>query len=466
MKENKTVELIELDEKRRWEYLKRYYEVSAEFFNAGGKVIHDEEIDVCLKNFKEKPSPVFRKKIKLDEWKFNFDKNKNGIRRGYYSRIYDENQWEDVKIPHSYRHVPDDPVRFGKFGEMLYGEPNPEHANPAQGNIWKSEYHTWYKKRLALDKPREDEVVYLTFDSVNLVCDVWVNESPVMIDHLGLFPFKMEVTEEMCSKVCTNRETVIALKIVNVVSNTPCFFYNGFQYTYCNPPYVDESSNKDWYDEAWSGIADNASILILNRIHLEDIFIFTENITADEAFVIGKTKTRNNDWEKFKGKIIIELSKWHPDEREIIKKIEKSVSCLPMNEEETEISIKIENPELWTIAEPNLYLAHFILVNEKGNEIDDMYETFGVRTIKMIGSNFYLNNKKIVPRGTHNAISYLKESEICPTDRSIVKDILLHKKMGANCSRWPSDIKMHYKKIAQYCDQMGFMLVWTGFFEV
>jgi hypothetical protein len=38
--------------------------------------------------------------------------------------------------------------------------------------------------------------------------------------------------------------------------------------------------------------------------------------------------------------------------------------------------------------------------------------------------------------------------------------------MGANCSRWPSDIKMHYKKIAQYCDQMGFMLVWTGFFEV
>ena len=37
MKEKKTIELIELDEKRRWEYLKRYYKVAAVFFNAGGK---------------------------------------------------------------------------------------------------------------------------------------------------------------------------------------------------------------------------------------------------------------------------------------------------------------------------------------------------------------------------------------------------------------------------------------------
>ena len=67
-------------------------------------------------------------------------------------------------------------------------------------------------------------------------------------------------------------------------------------------------------------------------------------------------------------------------------------------------------------------LANIILVSEKGEKIDDMYETFGVRTFKMMGSHFYLNNKKTVPRGTHNAISYLRDSEICPSDENIVKE--------------------------------------------
>ena len=48
----------------------------------------------------------------------------------------------------------------------------------------------------------------------------------------------------------------------------------------------------------------------------------------------------------------------------------------------------------------------------------------------------------------------------------IAKDILLHKKMGANCSRFPSDLRIHYKQIAEYCDQLGYMLSWAGYFEV
>jgi hypothetical protein len=38
--------------------------------------------------------------------------------------------------------------------------------------------------------------------------------------------------------------------------------------------------------------------------------------------------------------------------------------------------------------------------------------------------------------------------------------------MGANCSRWPSDTRMHCKRIADLCDQFGFMTQWAGYFEV
>jgi len=464
MNKREIVELIELDIKKRWEYLKRYYEVTSKFYDTREVVVSIEEIRESIKKFKEKPYPRVRKEVELKEWSFIFDRNNDGLRNEFYSFNYDESSWERIIIPHSYRHIPENPVRFGKFAGMLYGEPNPEHANPVQGNIWKSEYYTWYKKRISMEKVDEDKLVYLNFGSINLLSDVWVNESPVMIDHLGLFPFKIEITEEIAST--KNKEVVIAVKVSNIVTNTPFFFYNGFQYSYCNPPYTGSISNKDWWDEAWSGIADDATLLILNRNHIEDAFICTDDIATGGAYLKCKVKLRNNTWTRFNGKIKIEVSKWLPEESGILQLIDEGVFCLPMNENEIELYFKMENPELWTIERTNMYLAHIILQNEKGKAIDDMYETFGVRTITMKGSHFYLNNKKIVPRGTHNAISYLRESEICPSDESIVKDILLHKKIGATCSRWPSDIKMHYKKIAQYCDQLGYMLVWTGFFEV
>jgi hypothetical protein len=137
-----------------------------------------------------------------------------------------------------------------------------------------------------------------------------------------------------------------------------------------------------------------------------------------------------------------------------------------MSDGVVELRFEIEEPELWDLSNPNLYLAHVVLSDNTGNDIDDRFESFGVRTVKMVGSSLYLNGKKIVPRGTHDLANYFNDSLICPSDRSIVMDILLHKKMGATCSRWPSDIRMHYPRIAEYADQLGFMISWTGYFEM
>ena len=193
-----------------------------------------------------------------------------------------------------------------------------------------------------------------------------VPKDPVMMGHLGLFPFKMEITEELNSR--SGKEAVISLKVSSYATSTSTLFYNGWQAAYNNSSYQGEA---------------------------------------------------------------------------------------------------MKDPDLWSVESPNLYLAHVVLMDEEGREIDDVYEGFGVRTIKMRGSHFYLNNKKIVPRGTHDMANYFKESMICPSDRAIVTDILLHKGMNATCSRWPSDIRMHYyKRIAEYADQLGFMISWTGYFEL
>ena len=42
MKDRKIVEIIELDEERRWKYLKRYYEVAADFYDKSQTVVIEE----------------------------------------------------------------------------------------------------------------------------------------------------------------------------------------------------------------------------------------------------------------------------------------------------------------------------------------------------------------------------------------------------------------------------------------
>lgn len=452
-------ELMELDFERRWEYLKRYYKVSEEFYNIKDVAVSDDEVEKCIRNFKEKPSPIIRKVIKLKDWNFKLDEEEQGLREEYYSREHDESKWEKVAVPHAIMHVPDDPVGFGKTDYPTYITEKGEYCK-----IWRGDYSTWYKKRIDKSALGDDKVAYLHFESVNLKSDVWVNEFPVMIDHLGLFPFGMNVTDSIRTQ--EGKETVIAVRVSNTASTVPELFYNGVQYAYSTLPYTEGRTKLDWPDQVWTGIAGDVTLSIRNKNHIEDVFIYTDSIMGNDAFVKCSVKLRNESWKRFTGKVRLKISKWFPDEGEVIKTVDKEVTVLPLNDSEECIDFEIKNADLWDVDTPNLYLVHAVLMDDDGNELDDVFETFGVRTIKVKGSHFYLNNKRIVPRGTHDVCHYYGEPAICPGDRIIVKDILLHKKMNANCSRWPSDIRMHYKRIADYCDQLGFMLSWTGYFEM
>lgn len=99
MKNEKITEYIELDEKRRWQYLSRYYQVASRFYEADQPVISEEEIQEAIGSFKEKPSPKIRKAIQLKDWKFTLDENNEGLGKEYYSFAHDEKGWESVTVP-------------------------------------------------------------------------------------------------------------------------------------------------------------------------------------------------------------------------------------------------------------------------------------------------------------------------------------------------------------------------------
>ena len=226
----KLIEHVELGPEERWEYYRRYYAAAAAFHGARDKVVDNAEVDRLVAGLKSAPPPRTRRRTPLSAWRFSLDAADEGLRREYYRRDHDEGSWEAVRLPHSVNHVPPDPVRYGstEYG-MLCGKGK-------RWDIWRAEYALWYKARLGLPRLGPDEVAYLSFESVNLVTDVWVNDDPVMLGHLGLFPFRMEVSEELEER--RGDEVLVSLRVRNHATNTPYLFSNGLQIAYGHPPFT------------------------------------------------------------------------------------------------------------------------------------------------------------------------------------------------------------------------------------
>jgi len=455
----KMTEMVELDYDRKWAFLKQYYKAATAFYDVKDQVVSDDEIQEYIRKFKEKPHPRVRQEFTLRDWQFILDKEDKGVEKGFFLGEYDEGGWEKVSIPHSCRYIPEHPVMFGKAADPVYDMPKDNLLN-----IWRGDYTTWYKHRLALDNVPEDCISYIRFDSINLNSGVWINDVPVMMDHYGLFPYEIEITEELNAR--SSRNVVVSVKVDNITSNAPVMFSNGLQTAYVNEKYPQGGKIQYMHDDVFSGMAGDAILSLRNRNHIDSAFFVTESISGDGADIRCSVCLRNTTWQKFEGKIRVELMKWLPDEGINSQVALCDVYSLPMGERKVDVRFGIANADLWDVDTPNLYLAHVILEDKSGKPIDDIFEVFGIRTIKLEGNRLYLNGKRITPRGSHDSSHYHGESMLFFTDKMIVKNILLHKKMGANCSRWPSDSKIHYKKLAEYCDQMGYMVSWCGFFEM
>ncbi|MCL2741538.1 MAG: hypothetical protein FWE70_05430 [Oscillospiraceae bacterium] len=458
---------------RRHEYLGRLYERAHEFYGAREDAVTDAEVAEAMAKLKVRPEPKVRKVISLRDWKFRLDPDGVGLREGYFLHEADDSGWEGVSLPHTFDHVPEDPALFGRTGYMLYAN----NDDGPHANVWRGEIAGWYRAGFAMDpinpgggryfmlNPALDhKVAYLRVNSANLISDVWVNDAPVMYDHWGLFPYEMEVTEALCSGI--SDRPFVAVRTTNVVSNMPHFFHNGFQHAYFDKAHTWGKDAYDWRDRVGAGLADDVTVTVTHKCHLRDAFIHTESISPGLAHVSFDLTVRNQYGHRFGGKATVTVTRWDGMDGPEVCSAAAHYGAAPMADSKVSVRIAIPGPDLWTPDSPSLYLARIVLHDAAGEPIDDLYESFGVRTFRMEGARFYLNGVRTVLRGTHDICNYFGEPMIAPGDPVIVKDILLHKGMGANCSRWPSDTRLHCRRIAEWCDQLGYMLTWAGYFEV
>ena len=260
----------------------------------------------------------------------------------------------------------------------------------------------------ALDK------IFLHFDAVDQIADFYIDGKHVFNHVGGYLPFKVDIKPFIKGN---KFEIIVRVKDYSDTS----FHSRGKQSL--NPHGI-------WY-HSQSGIYMPVWLESVKEGYIEDIKI-TPNIDNDTLFIRVISSSKNAS----------------------IKYMDKVVE-IPTNED---VSLKIENYELWDINNPKLY---DIVISTETDKITSYFAMRKFSTIEHKGHKVIaLNNKPILIKGLLDQ-GYWPHGLLTPgSEEDYIKDITLAKELGFNTLR--KHIKIESPLFYYLCDKMG-MIVFQDF---
>ena len=132
-----------------------------------------------------------------------------------------------------------------------------------------------------------------------------------------------------------------------------------------------------------------------------------------------------------------------------------SPQMLPEGESVLHAEFALEGVQIWSPETPKLYTVKAVL-NVGGKEVDDLFDRFGFREIKIEGKQILLNGEPLRIRGLCRHEDHPHFGCALPYE-AMMHDLLLLKDLGANSVRtahYPND-----ERFLDLCDELG-ILVW------
>ena len=421
-------------------YLRSYYHYARKFYKMTDEAVSEEEVRKAVGSLKFIPKPEVRRVLELAGLglRFHLDEELRGEENLYYHAFHNITDWQPVEsIPHAVNHTP---ARKHQLAEgMLVGA-----------------YDIWYHGRIPVEiDPREYGTAFLDFESCNLETTVWVNQRLACLRHYGMFPFRVDISEGLTDERSGFDSVVIRVR--NTVSNVPSRFYKGYQ------PAWDTGLTSPWNGD-WGGITGKASLVLTGKTFLKNIFFYTQKLNPQQATVVFRAEISHRTYQNFDAEVEVELRPWYPTEKPEEKtQVSFPLQAVMLNDHILEGQVELKKPEFWSPESPHLYLAH-IRLKRDGEVIDDLCESFGVRTVEAKRGEILLNGERVFLRGAINMSVYPDSPSVCPSDAWIGRDILTMKHANGNCIRTHA-VASNYSRTAEIADQLGMLLVWGGYFQ-
>lgn len=335
-----------------------------------------------------------------NNWKFMY-----GDVEGAMSEEYDDSDWYDIGLPHSFG------IPYFMENEFYVG-------------------YGCYRRHLTVESDWTGKCISLEFQGVFQVAEIYVNGQPAGVHRGGYTAFEIPVTEYL-----REGDNLLFVRVNNLWDGT-----------------IAPRAGEHVFN---GGIYRDVSLTVTSPVHVAwyGTAVETCNVSAESADIRLRTEVVNacgRDVEvclvsclTFEGEEIFRMSSNGQA---------ADGNCVVLTQEET-----LRQPKLWHPDTPRLYRFRSLLYAE--GRLCDEYETeFGVRQIAFTADRgFFLNGEHYAIHGANVHQDHAGWSDAV-THAGIERDIRMIRECGMNFirgSHYP-----HHTYFATMCDRLG-ILFWS-----
>jgi len=351
-------------------------------------------------------------------WKFH-----KGDVAGAKNPLFDDSGWQDAHVPHTMEWVP---YHFPSSYDSFYRGIG------------------WYRKHFTVPAQYNGRRVYIEFEGVMTVTDVWVNGNYMGKHYGGYTPFAFDITD---SVIWGSSNNVIAVKVDNTYQeDVPP---EGIS-TWC-PDYA-----------LFGGLYRDVYMVFTDNLHIQDpvyagdneggTFVTYPAVSSSSATVNVKTWVYNASAATKDCNLVTTIV---DADNEIVAMMQSEAPISAGTTHEFEQSTDINDPNLWSPSNPYLYTV-YTTVRDGSTPVDDYETRVGIRSIHFDhDTGFYINGEhlKLIGANRHQTWPFIGSAV---PNSAHYRDSKMMKDGGMNFVRLS-----HYTQDPSFydaADELGFLL--------
>ena len=351
-------------------------------------------------------------------WKFHYAKNYKNSVKGFESVEYSCRDWEDIYVP---AHIQMEGYDIPQYANIQYPWEGHEEIHP--GEIpEKFNPVASYVNYFTVPETMRGKRLFISFQGAESGMALWLNGAFVGYSEDSFTPSEFELTEYV-----KEGENKLAVQVFKWTAGSWC-------------------EDQDFF--RFSGIYRDVYLFTIPEVHVNDLKI---RALPDETLERATLEMDAQVWGNGTARIVLsrEGEVIFEDRKELIN-IEETPS------DKNHFEWKVNQPELWSAEEPQLYDLLIEVYNKNGELQEIIPQKVGFRRFEMKDGIMTLNGKRIVFKGV-NRHEFSSVTGRHVSEEELRKDLQMMKQNNINAIR-----TCHYPNtslIYGLCDEYGIYMI-------